>query len=415
MRISSESVATSYVETTRYFGNNIVRKNETGAEFQLKFLSRSDVQKTVKNDLGFRPMTAYKAMVIDDFPCSYTAVGTSYYAGAPQYEVTGEGTMNHSYNSLFGVKLLTPGLFNQKNKTLLVNGAFIKLKEQSVNLALTLSFIPETTGMIKRMADKLRRAYLFIKRGRWKAAADVLGLRFLDDIRDNYLEILFGWMQLARDLQGAVELLSDLSRPKMYYVYGRSKWENKRKQYVSANAYTWTLSLKYSATLDVKSTQKCIVIAQVTSEGLHSLKRSGAINPLLIMWDMLRWTWVLDQFVSIGQYLDAYDAMAGLEYCTGSYLEYSEVSGVVNTEPAVQSTYPANQSGWTYGMESNAPGFISRKNMNRELVTPADIGVTIKNPFHMNVAIAAAAVAALNQVVRKGGPLPKLAGTSSIR
>lgn len=412
MRYDISANTAEYTETEKMFNLNtgaVQRETVYTKTFDTneRIWTRSDVVKTVKDKDGFRPPTAYVSKFSEYSPMHVeSTLHARSYGG---YEIAFSATQWYSVESAF--PNARPVHFNIRNKTLLINNAFRKLKEQEMNLAQTLVFVKQTAGLITDHASRLRRAYYFIKRGKFSVAADILGIRRVSDLRDLYLSVLFGWMQLSRDLQGAVEMLSDLSRPKHYYVYGRSKNEHSRRVYQQMEGpYVNNRPCNLEGNADVKTTQKVVVIGKVTSEGLHNLKRSGAINPMLIMWDLLRWSWIIDQFVSIGQYLDAYDATAGLDYMGGTYTLYTESNGSIAPIPVTfrDSRYMT--------IDTGIPCVFKMSDLSRELVRTSDIGIVLKNPFDMDIKIALAAVLALSKRVSNGGPFERPAyGTGSYK
>lgn len=408
MRFHITADTAKHKETTVYYNQDgsvsteIV--NKTSMDINPLVWTRSDITRTVKNKDGFRPPTAYISRYSEHSPLH---VASTMHAGG--YDLKFESTQWYRVEDVFPEAKAVH--FNTRNKTLLVNNAFRKLKEQEMNLAQSLAFVKQTAGLITDHASRLYRAYYFIKRGKYSVAADILGIRRLSDLRDLYLAVLFGWMQLSRDLQGAVEMLSDLSRPKHYYVYGRSKNERTRHVVVKkVGPYWWNRPCSVHCQAEVKMTQKVVAIGKVTSEGLHNLKRSGVINPMLIMWDLLRWSWIIDQFVSIGQYLDAYDATAGLDYMGGTYTLYTQSNGSLTPVPVEYG------DGYYMTIETGVPGVFKMSDLNRELVHTSDIGIVLKNPFDMDIKIALAAVLALSKRVRNGGPFERPAyGTGAYK
>lgn len=393
-----ERVEQTSLKTTAIYSNGYESSQpDTNGQQWVYSLTRQNVKHNPKGVDGFRSPSAYGAALMDD-TLVHVSSTTEYRPGGYKYVM--EGTLSLWHDQMWGDKI-SLSAFNSKNKHILINGAFIKLKEQKMNLAQSLAFIQDTCDLIDTTARRLTLAYRLIKAGRWKAAADILRVRRKDDIPEWYLSTLFGWMQLARDLQGAAEMLSDLSRRKDHFVYGRSANKQSRRVYDRKGvnggiAFCCDLELNGVS----KYEQRCVVIGKVKTEGTVLLKRLGVLNPALIMWDVVRWTWIIDQFVSIGQYLDAYDATAGLEYMGGTYTEYMDFNGSVTPTSASLS------HGWE-NSASGAPAVLKRMSFNRELVTPDDIRIVLKNPFHMHVSIALAAVLALTQAVSGGGFFPK--------
>lgn len=295
--------------------------------------------------------------------------------------------------------------FNLKPRQQIINSAFAKLKNQKVNLGMSLAFIGQTSGMIRDGAVRLREAYRLIRLYRWRDAARVLRISSRSELSKLYLEVLFGWMQLARDVEGLTEVLSEESRKKETFVYGRSRSSANQQIY---NRREWPLPNQnlntnlppYCYRSGIRrSENRCVVIGTVTTEGLHSYARLGLINPAEVAWDVLRWSWVIDQFVHIGGFLNAYDATAGLTYKGGSYTEFTEYVVQYGFENRPSSIYSA--------FVSDSPGLFTTRRGNRTLVDDNDISVTIRNPFQANVAVAAAAVLALTNTLRGGGPVPR--------
>jgi hypothetical protein len=56
----------------------------------------------------------------------------------------------------------------------------------------------------------------------------------------------------------------------------------------------------------------------VPNEFLKTLSEGGITNPALVAWELLPWSFVVDWFLPIGNFISSWDAVAGLQYQKGA-------------------------------------------------------------------------------------------------
>lgn len=364
---------------------------------------RSEVRKNKPDKFGFRapspysfsleeivaPQASAKSRWLVEQPTSsnYSAD----YADGYLYQ----GNLN---KSILGNNL---GISNLKPKQQIINAAFSSLKDQKINVAMTLAFVRESSDMISKRAIQLRHLYVALKGLNMREVARLLNKRFKKNftkkqLGDLYLEGLFGWRQLYQDLMGAYDHLNKASRPVQSLVTGRAQSSHERPFFnaIKTNSFRSQLRVEGSNT----SYSKCTVYGRVYSEGLQDAASLGLLNPVEVLWDVIRLSWIIDQFVHIGGYLSAYDALAGLSFLGGSYTEGQRAYASLSLE----STGNVNSN--VYG---SADGHAIVQSFARDTVTSNDVSIAIRNPFQANVAVAAAAVIALHKTMSGGGPIPR--------
>lgn len=393
----------------RLVAGGVIKCNRKLLETSMKVrrdeaLVRQDIVKNEPDRYGFRPPSPYSSNYSLVIPANGTIQNRADQIQSYCGFTPAQGGMPFAADGISGnvhlrdmredfSAFLTVKPFGVKPKQQLVNSAFSKLKDQRINLSMTLAFVGQTSRMISSRAYDLANVYRLLRNGEIRRAAKYLRLRKwkTEELPKLYLEVLFGWGQLYRDLMGAYEELNKKSVEKSYLVTGRATSKANRNLTVTRPGYSCTLQA--TGTLTTQTT--CRVIGRVTTVGLHKAATLGLLNPAEILWDVLRFSWIIDQFVHVGGYLSAYDATAGLQYLGGSFTTYTASNGVVDVSVPIRSTYDGDQ------------GHFVMRASTRELVRQDDISIAIRNPFQSNVAVAAAAVGALIITMRGGGPIPR--------
>jgi len=134
---------------------------------------------------------------------------------------------------------------------------------------------------------------------------------------DNYLEFHFGWSPLLADIYSAAKVLEDGIPPPT--VKGRGTGKDQVRVTGTYGYDEWTV------------TAKCQLIADVVIDNpnLNLLERLGLVNPIAVLWEVVPWSFVVDWFSNVGQFLTALLPMNGIalqrlartDYTTWDYLQ----------------------------------------------------------------------------------------------
>lgn len=258
------------------------------------------------------------------------------------------------------------------------------LKGQSVNLAQAAAESRQTLSMIGDITNKLAMTYRDLRQGNLKHAAawwgydgnisarqasrfrqrmsTVRNSRDLDQqMSSGILQVQYGIKPLLSDLDGmAKELAEKDTRPKFGYVRARSsKVDNLSETRVEPwgpNNGKIVHSLDYSLSISVSGGHKFYVGNDVT----QALCRTGMLNIPLLAWELTPWSFVADQFLPIGNYLNLLDATAGIQ-SAGGYLS------VKRTERSVQRSTGSYSSEYANGSVNG--GTFTRLNRFRRIAT----------------------------------------------
>jgi len=219
--------------------------------------------------------------------------------------------------------------------------------KDSLNLAVSLAEMRETVGLVASTATRLGLAYRNLRRGRVRDAFTALGIhpkqklskndirlaglpkrkggwtagyhqkhmlslvpqsqRKLDNFAANaWLELQYGWKPLLSDVYGAAKFAADFFNNRRFdiEVSGQSKdvYSGIGRAGSPTNVdstSSYTAVVKYGARL------------RVTNANLRLAAGLGFTNPLLIAWELIPFSFVVDWFVDIGPTLAALSALHG--------------------------------------------------------------------------------------------------------
>lgn len=134
------------------------------------------------------------------------------------------------------------------------------------------------------------------------------------DPQSYWLEIQYAWKPLLSDIYGTYELLQEglASKGMVLTSHGTAR-----------DSVTVTSVSGYQ--IPVKLSVTCDLTARVSDPTIAGLRSLGLINPALVAWNIMPWSFVIDWFVPVGTFLEAVTATAGLSFLTGSYTRHLEI------------------------------------------------------------------------------------------
>lgn len=346
----------------------------------IKFSQRSETVNNPKDSYGFRAMSPYKAtkhereqpagsgkMEYKGYPCSPWVK----YDGVP-------GGIEKWFKTLFD----RMSVVGEQSTDLLAMRAEANLKQQDINLLLFAAFLPATLKNIHANLKKMdsmidilhdKQALMHHFRGtNWKSL---------------YLQWLFVWNQLHRDVVGGAAFLKKQSRPIGSLVTGRARanWQTSFEDH--QYPYQWGEIGKAVCATNVSVGQRAVSVARVTCDVKYAYNALGIDNPMYLIWDLLRWSWVIDQIVDVGLFIQSITSLHGLEFLGTSVTRRAENTSIVTIEPfsrGARSWHP-----------EYSPGFSTRKTVERLVRSNPTRNVTLRNPFQNSVAVTAAVAAAV--------------------
>lgn len=192
--------------------------------------------------------------------------------------------------------------------------ALLKLKDMKVNFGEALAESRSTVNLLADSASTALRALLQARKGNWRGVHKTLGLKGKPLVNGSWssskwLEYQFGWMPLLSDVYGASELFKEGLRKKaQLFSVVRTITEN--GDIVSTNG-----GMNPSGETQRKTRVK--LYARVADQDIQNLTSLGLLDPLQVAWAVVPWSFAIDWFLPVGNFLEALGATRGLTFVGG--------------------------------------------------------------------------------------------------
>lgn len=207
-----------------------------------------------------------------------------------------------------------------------------KIKDQKVNVAQFAAEFHQVCGTVASTATRLANAFRSVKRGNLRSALNELsgghsrgsrGRRHSvppssGSVSRDWLSIQYGWKPLLSDVYGACEELARLSTfnpPALRVSTGCNMEEISNRSIPNGGAWAPNLSQKLTLRTQVRG----VIEYNLTAEFAASVARTGITNPVTLAWELLPYSFVVDWFIPVGNYLSSFDYDLGLQFLKGWY------------------------------------------------------------------------------------------------
>ena len=266
-----------------------------------------------------------------------------------------------------------------------------QVNSMSINLGQAFAERKQTAELIGTTARRIVSAATALKRGRLGDFVTALGIQTTGAVRgawlrvqkthperrlaNHWIEFQYGWKPLLQDAYGAAELLARHISDDSWHHAVHSSGKAEDKSYSSSVAS----GLRTNA-LTVRNT-KCRMAARyrMNSAARATLSATGISNPALLAWELLPWSFAVDWFVPVGNYLESLMAFDGFDLIDGclsntSTTKYQQDTYGTNT--VYQSIYKAvTTTSWSAGY------FICTYTRAPIYSWPSAVLPTFKNPL----------------------------------
>lgn len=208
-----------------------------------------------------------------------------------------------------------------------------KMKDSKVNLGVAFAERNRTAQMVGDTAKRLARAVQDMRRGNFRNAYRRLGISYNDSSGPKgsnwvnaWLQSQYGWKPLISDVYGAVAALS--KRPRSDFRVSSTAYRSDSESYSYDNGILdWSSHLAdYGYRCEaVRHRGVFVRIDAIPDNDLTmSLSSLGVTNPLEIGWELVPYSFVVDWFLPVGEWLSSMDAMLGYTSAYTSITTYNE-------------------------------------------------------------------------------------------
>lgn len=224
-----------------------------------------------------------------------------------------------------------------------------RLKDASINLGQSFAERKQTVNLIATNVNRLASAAMAIRRGKFNHAASLFGVKGRPvkkdlppspkNLSNHWLEFSYGWRPLVNDIYGAAEAIAKTygDIPKRTSVSAIS-YANPKKlsKFPSNNSNSTGVVLLSTERRAVRYT--CFYAEDVTYS--RAMAQTGLSNPLLLAWELVPYSFVIDWFLPLGTYLSNMDASNGLFFQQGTVASRSIVTHDSTLTKAMNPNYP---------------------------------------------------------------------------
>lgn len=218
----------------------------------------------------------------------------------------------------------------------LIRKALNKLRNNKVNFGVALGEAKETASLFSESLHRITKSVVDFRHKRPKDWLKVIGLQtgvpvsqrtkakrleLRNAIPNSWLEVQYGWNPLMSDVSGACsELSSNLEFEPRRPVVVRS-----RKKILDTGLYSVVWSPGYAISdfeVDVKVDAKVQLCYTLNSFPTALFSSLGLTNPAEIVWELVPYSFVVDWFLPIGDWLSAMGGDFGYSFVNGSFSRF---------------------------------------------------------------------------------------------
>lgn len=310
----------------------------------------------------------------------------------PNGFISGTGSASADADGVYAIWVRNqeyPGLPDMsKLEDLAVNKALQNLSDSKTSLGENFAERDQASRMISDRARQVGESVKSYKRSRPKDWLKVkklktFGRKAIGSIPNSWLEKQYGWVPLLLDVKGAYDLMRSIDEENDAF-----RVTAKGARFVEVPIDFWSVPenpVPNPCRTNFHSTGQgrygVFVRLDYTMENpaLHELQQAGLVNPVALAWNLLPYSFVVDWFLPVGDYLSSWTAALGLTFKGGSVSRYqrSEFS-VTGTRPTYPQYYTNSYSG--------GPGKYIALNMSRRILanSPAPRLPHFKNPLSLD-------------------------------
>jgi len=216
----------------------------------------------------------------------------------------------------------------------------------------------QAMDMIVKRLSQLTSFGRNLRKGRFGDAARSIGLSLSNTQRkaleknyvrfgaksfaNSYLELHFGWSPLLKDISDAAEVLSKpivrikvrTKRAAWFHTYGSLNSDNGNDRTLGGNKTTTYQAISLRADL------------QVSNPNLALANQCGIINPLAIAWELVPFSFVVDWFVNVGDFLNTFTDFSGITLINPNrtiftrWMQTHNIASVYNYNSPLDSSPP---------------------------------------------------------------------------
>jgi len=281
-----------------------------------------------KYEVPWHPFV-YSREVWDQIPAGKW--GASSIFNGPQYQYGYKYAVGPYYNTAWTVWGFWPWTVTEAQRKALskLQG---KVARMSVNLAQAYGERRQTVGLLTESVKRLAFAAKAVKNGNFGYAMHLFanygrparGVTHFKQTANNlanyWLEFQYGWRPLLSDITGSLEAIAGAYanyKPIRFEAFYEASSAKKRFFGDLPLAPGWKVS--FDIWEDVTERARYVLEVEEEQSVMQSLASTGVTNPALLAWELLPYSFVVDWFLPVGNYLQQLEYARGLTFKRGTF------------------------------------------------------------------------------------------------
>lgn len=254
------------------------------------------------------------------------------------------------------------------------------LKGQKFNAGVAFAERKETAELFSNNCTSIAKQVRAFRSSNPKDWAQVVkngGSHQWKNIPSRWLELQYGWNPLMSDIFGACDALSKKERnPDSYRVSVTGRSKSTQTNVIGHVNTQASSNMWFNVVQEDRHEFKCKCWFVLDNPVLASFSSLGLTNPLEIIWERVPYSFVVDWFVPVGNWISSLDADFGWRFLIGieSYFVRTKAigePGETNDDPAIEFVNLSTPRRWE--------GYSFQRSI---LSGPPAVGLPhFKNPF----------------------------------
>lgn len=208
-----------------------------------------------------------------------------------------------------------------------------KMRRSDVNLGVAFAERKQTARLVGNTAGRLARSILYLKRGKFRYATRELGLPDLfrlnksGSVPEKWLEMQYGWKPLLSDVYGACDALARRNKSDWIVTAKAGDRDQTDYRYAKYPIGTNYPTSNFDAFTSVATRSRGVFVrldALPVNDLTMSLSSLGVTNPLLVGWELVPFSFIVDWFLPVGDWLSSLDALLGYGSAYSSITTYND-------------------------------------------------------------------------------------------
>lgn len=239
-----------------------------------------------------------------------------------------------------------------------------RIHDQDVNVAQAFAERRQTVGMIADAAVRLGGAIRAAKRGNLLKASKMLfpdGKNPSKQLANDWLVLQYGIKPLISDVEGMAVHLAKMQF-KLPTLKSVAHKEAKKTQVFHTQPTTLAGAGSVTIVVEKKTTVKYVAEYEIQHPTVSAFSKLGLTNPAQLAWELIPFSFVVDWFLPIGDYLTNLSSGEGIKL-TNHYKTITKSCTVT-----VIGQYNGDAGGWRYSGTPFSQRF-KKFTMTREILT----------------------------------------------